>query len=410
MVIVFSHHANESPQVRREVERAVAKGLMIIPIRIEDVLPTKALEYFISAAHWLDAFPPPLRVHLEKLADTILGFLGREREPSPAVAIPVVPLSQWQSSTRTRYALIGAAITLAILVIGGLYWLSNQGKVGPPAKVPPTTGPKPVVASLGSDAAATTLDSKQATKERPFVNSLGMEFVPMPGTQVLFCRWETRVKDWAAFARVNKLDGGWATQQKDSVHVKREPDHPICDVNWEDANAFCRWLTEKESAEGTLPKGMRYRLPTDEEWSRAVGLGKEEGATPAEKSGKNGVDFPWGISWPPKGKAGNYADEAYHAEFPVENWIKDYSDGFATTAPVGSFAPNEFGIYDLGGNVWEWCEDLYEPGGTDRVLRGASWRDIDRNNLLSSNRHHYAPSLHYYSDYGFRCVVSASAR
>jgi len=60
LVLIFSQHANESPQIKREVERAVAKGLPIIPVRIEDTVPSKALEYFISAPHWLDAFTPPL--------------------------------------------------------------------------------------------------------------------------------------------------------------------------------------------------------------------------------------------------------------------------------------------------------------------------------------------------------------
>ena len=78
------------------------------------------------------------------------------------------------------------------------------------------------------------------------------------------------------------------------VPAGREPEHPVCGVSWQDANAFCEWLTKKESADGKLPTGMKYRHPTDEEWSRGVGLAKEEGATPKERSGKNSVDFPWG--------------------------------------------------------------------------------------------------------------------
>jgi TIR domain len=58
-VLIFSRNANASPQIKREVERAVSKGLPIIPVRIEDVAPNRNLEYFISSPHWLDAFPPP---------------------------------------------------------------------------------------------------------------------------------------------------------------------------------------------------------------------------------------------------------------------------------------------------------------------------------------------------------------
>jgi len=249
-----------------------------------------------------------------------------------------------------------------------------------------------------------------ATKDRPFVNSLGMEFVPVPGTQVLFSRWETRVKDYRAYARENNVGGAWTFQQKNGVPVSREPEQPVAGISWDDAHAFCEWLTKKESAEGKLPQGMKYRLPTDEDWSRAVGLAKEEGATPKERNGKNIVDFPWGRGWPPpKAKVGNYADIAWHEKFPKDPWLEGYTDGYATTAPVGSFEPNGYGLYDMGGNVWEWCADLYEPGSSDRVLRGASWYNYDRNPLLSSHRHPYDRTKRNLNN-GFRCVMGASAR
>ena len=91
MVLVFSDHANSSPQVRREVERAVSKGIPIIPVRIEDVQPSKTLEYFISTPHWLDAFTPPLEQHLTRLAQAIRilhqhAALARCVHPAPGAA------------------------------------------------------------------------------------------------------------------------------------------------------------------------------------------------------------------------------------------------------------------------------------------------------------------------------------
>ena len=145
-----------------------------------------------------------------------------------------------------------------------------------------------------------------------FVNTLGQEFVPVPGTPALFCRWETQVRDYAAYAQVNKVNMEWAGQQERGVPIGREPDHPVSMVSRDDANAFCQWLTEKEAADGKLPKGMKDRLPTDEEWSRAVGLAEEKGATPKDRSGKNEVDFPWGAGWPPEAKMGNYAQDVLH--------------------------------------------------------------------------------------------------
>jgi len=76
---------------------------------------------------------------------------------------------------------------------------------------------------------------------------------------------------------------------------------------------------------------------------------------------------------------------------------------------VGSFPANRFGLFDVGGNVWQWCEDWLDKDQKDRVMRGAAWADYLRSNLLSSHRGHNAPEFRYYS-YGFRCVVGVSAR
>jgi len=77
MVLVFTTNANESGQIRREIERAVNRGVAILPIRIEDILPARALEYFIGNVHWLDALTPPLESHLQNLAGTVKLLLGR---------------------------------------------------------------------------------------------------------------------------------------------------------------------------------------------------------------------------------------------------------------------------------------------------------------------------------------------
>jgi hypothetical protein len=93
MVLVFSANANTSPQIRKEVERAVNHGVAILPLRIEDVLPARALEYFIGNVHWLDALTPPLEAHLKSLAGTIKMLLARmeprEAPPHPPEAVPL---------------------------------------------------------------------------------------------------------------------------------------------------------------------------------------------------------------------------------------------------------------------------------------------------------------------------------
>jgi hypothetical protein len=76
MVLVFSASSNSSPQVRREVERAVHKDLRVLPFRIEDVLPSRSLEYFLSSQHWLDGFPPPRAHHYERLCGCLRQWLS----------------------------------------------------------------------------------------------------------------------------------------------------------------------------------------------------------------------------------------------------------------------------------------------------------------------------------------------
>jgi TIR domain len=91
MVLLFSGASNSSPQVRREVERAVHRQVPILTVRIEDAVPTKSMEYFLSAQHWLDAFPPPLTLHCEQLCREVSVLLGATpaHGTDPAAAAPV---------------------------------------------------------------------------------------------------------------------------------------------------------------------------------------------------------------------------------------------------------------------------------------------------------------------------------
>jgi len=89
--------------------------------------------------------------------------------------------------------------------------------------------------------------------------------------------------------------------------------------------------------------------------------------------------------------------------------IEGYNDGFVNTSPVGSFAANPFGLYDMGGNLRQRCEDWYDREQKERVLRGAAWNEDARGNLLLSSRHRSVPGNHF-DGVGFRCVVDVSAR
>jgi len=267
-----------------------------------------------------------------------------------------------------------------------------------------------------------------ATKESPFVNSLGLEFVPVPGRDgVWMARTETRVRDFRAYAsatgyaqeggafvmKVVENEGGGhrTTWELDASASWEDPgfeqtgDHPVVCVSWEEARAFCDWLAEQEP-------GLRYRLPSDAEWSAAVGsVGK----------------YSWGNEWPAPAGSGNYSGKEMAEHLPGSGWrtAYDYDDGAVFTARVGSYRENRFGFYDLGGNVWEWCEDIYKASMNDadaleafpvlknekhsdgtpfRVLRGGSWSDGTEMFLRSSRRDCGTPSVRGVSG-GFRLVV-----
>ena len=231
------------------------------------------------------------------------------------------------------------------------------------------------------------------------VNSLGMQFAAVG--DVLFCVHLTRGKDFETFASATGLKSeAWR-----NPGFKQGPDHPVVNVTWREAEAFCKWLTEKERKGGLLKTGEVYRLPTDLEWSKAVGLPAENGATPEERDMGVQDVYPWGTQWPPPAGAGNYAGEETQTEIPIPN----YNDGFPNTSPVGKFRANAFGLYDMGGNVWQWVSDFWNGENRAKTLRGGSWYNgAIPLSLLSSCRISSSPdTLH--DTYGFRIVKGAEA-
>ena len=107
MLLLLSKQANSSPQIRREVERAVNRSIVIIPVRLENVMPGRSLEFFLSTSHWMDAFPPPFENHLENLARTIHQIVFGSQVPFSQTKIPVAPW--WQRH--------GLALLLSVSVV-----------------------------------------------------------------------------------------------------------------------------------------------------------------------------------------------------------------------------------------------------------------------------------------------------
>jgi sulfatase-modifying factor enzyme 1/FecR-like protein len=215
-------------------------------------------------------------------------------------------------------------------------------------------------------------------------NSLSMRFATVPGTNILMCIHETRKSDWAAFAAANRgveSSRKYPNQQSAVGDSSEGKSNPIACVSWEHAKAFCAWLSGKE--------GREYRLPTEEEWSLAAGKKL----------------YPWGDRWPPPEGAGNFADSSTKRRYSNAPSIPGYTDGYIKTSPVMSFKPNKLGIYDLAGNVTEWCEDWYDETKTKKVLRGSSWLDGDARELQSIYRHGKEPTWESWDMVGFRIVL-----
>jgi hypothetical protein len=256
----------------------------------------------------------------------------------------------------------------------------------PPRQAKPAPVKVAVKAAVQPAGAPFCNEPMQASPTRPFLNSLGMPFVPLTRGKSLCCRWPVRIRDYMQFA----METGAGAPVSD---FPQGPDHPVVNVRWNDARRFCKWLTKRELWLELIPTSLGYRLPKDEEWSGAVGLGFEGGPTPKMRSGVV-EGYPWGEDFPPPPGAGNY-----HPKLQC--------DAFPETSPVGSFAPNKLGICDLGGNVWEWCLDEYEKGNPDRVLRGASCFNDDPFYLMSSFRDHY-PGDKARNNVGIRVVLAPS--
>jgi len=147
-------------------------------------------------------------------------------------------------------------------------------------------------------------------------------------------------------------------------------DHPVIYVSWDDTAAYCQWLSGKT--------GLKFKLPTEAQWEKAA----------------RGIDsrkYPWGNTSPSE-KIVNFADKQLWLKKKYSGADKDIDDGYACTAPVGSYplGTSPYGLSDMAGNAWEWCHDWYDAAyyknsplknplgpasGSGRVVRGGGWSD-----------------------------------
>jgi serine/threonine protein kinase/formylglycine-generating enzyme required for sulfatase activity len=439
---------------RRELEERFSQGLLQ---SIDHAMRPKLSERPQSAADWAGRLrgSPFQLLQATEPKQSAKTDISAERSVLTSIptkvaeAVGEVP----QKSTR-RGDLIwmwGGVVALGLILAGFAYLVTRNrpNQFAQPAQTatdasadaskPPQTA---VDASADASKPPQTIDDTFAStsKTAPYKNTIGMAFVPAGTPGVLFSVWEARVKDFKAFVEETGHDaisdnafgapasslektadgktidwlqkgGSWIDPR---FLVEQTGEHPVVCVSYLDAEAFCAWLTKRERAAGAIPQTASYRLPTDSEWSRAVG----------------DSEFPWGENFPPDSKDGNYiGEEAMVGDlegFSSEMVEAGRRDSAARTAPVGMFKQNHFGLYDMGGNVYEWCSSWYTSdlndaeakknypwlveeidGQTYRVLRGSSWHYGERVHLRSEFRLNGDPRTRNVN-LGFRIVLVVS--
>ncbi len=216
---------------------------------------------------------------------------------------------------------------------------------------------------------------------------------------------------WEGQKWIKKAGINWRHDAAGKLRSAGEYNHPVVHVSWNDAIAYCNWLSEQHGYEkvysvngGTVTANWNangYRLPTEAEWEYA-----------ARSRGKK-YKYAWGNSSTPHA---NIADESAKKQFPDWTIWEGYDDGYVYTSPVGKFEQGDLGLSDMIGNVWEWCWDWYDknyyeqsknsrdPKGPDsgspRVLRGGSWYFVPAN-ARCALRDFSVPGVRS-SDRGFR--------
>ena len=175
---------------------------------------------------------------------------------------------------------------------------------------------------------------KKHEKPKKRSNSIGMKFVPIPGKNYYMGKYTVTQKEWKAVMG--------STPWKGKSYIKEGDDYPATYISWNDCQQFVKKLNSKEGRN-------RYRLPMEEEWEHACRAGSTTKYCFGDDVGRLG-DYAW---------------------YDKNAW--DIGEKYAHR--VGQKKPNKWGLYDMHGNVWEWCQDWYDDEREFRVIRGGCWLD-----------------------------------
>jgi formylglycine-generating enzyme required for sulfatase activity len=171
-------------------------------------------------------------------------------------------------------------------------------------------------------------------------------------------------------------------------HSLNEERQPVVEVSYVNAMEFCEWLTGRLANEAGFDKNtLCIRLPSHDEWTAFATCG-------------DGREYPWGNDWPPT--CGNYGDEAAKRAFPEWEHIDGVDNGFAVSCPVEDSGENDWGLFGVGGNAYEWT---FEAHGMGLELRGASWSTSNPMWIRVMNRYQREPGSTLLN-FGFRLILA----
>ena len=400
MVVVFSEEFNQTKQVDREIAMCIEEGKPILTFRIQDTTFKGAKKYYLKNLNWIDAFPNPEESFGTLLASvkSLLGTMGKTTTPilegRSTLKKPSVPIEQSEKQKPDSHVIPDHPVTIWIMAVAGVlllflcFWLINRidGRKG----TTPSTDNQ-ISSSVVTESTLPTDNQTGSSSRHPAEPEM---ILVQGGTFSMGCtdeqggdcmEWEKPVHQVTVnsfyIGKYEITQGQWkAIMDRNPSNFTKGDNYPVENVGWDDLQEFIHKLN--------VATGKNYRLPTEAEWEYAA------------RGGNNSKGYKY---------SGNNT-------MGIVGWYKDNSEN--QTHAVGTKLPNELDIYDMSGNVWEWCSDWYDTysgkaqtdpqgpsSGIIRVKRGGSWNSIAMYSRVSS-RLLTAPNKRD-SDLGFRLASSS---
>ncbi|MCX6583079.1 MAG: SUMF1/EgtB/PvdO family nonheme iron enzyme [Candidatus Aminicenantes bacterium] len=392
MIVVLSEHTQKSSYVEMEVTQAAEEKLTIIPFCIGKVsLSAGGLKLLLGNCQWINAYPNLQDKDLDRLVETLQSYLGIEpretfkKEEKPIEVKKESPGNRNEGNTkkshRLKRILVTASIIIAIIVVF-IYisqWTHNQESPTDPD----------FIKNLKSKGWKVNKNENNYWEAVYKNEDIIMVYIPLGK----FLKEDGEYDNKKLFREVD-LAGYWMGKyevtfaQYDRYYGetrKKKPDDegwgreklPVINVSWDDAVAYCDWVSQKTE--------LTFQLPTEEQWEKAA-------------CGTGGLIYPWGNDFD-------------------KNKCNSFESGLNQTVPVGKYLSGKspYGIMDMAGNVWEWCSDRFydmyykehqSHGSTDgfyRVIRGGSW--INKANDCRAVSHFHPSPADCYDNFGFRLMM-----